>query len=93
MGAVSTYNNFTSSLSLKKALKVFFKTNTPESVKYQLWKLFQCWVTKECEIKAEISDEEIALFFDQLNSMVAAVYVVHQANGALPNLQEGEGVE
>jgi type II secretory pathway component PulF len=91
MEAVFTNNNFTSGLSLNGVIKTFFTANTPESVKYRFWKLFQCWVTKECNIKTEISDEEIALFFDQLNNLVAAAYTVHQANGASPNLQEGKG--
>lgn len=67
---------------------MFFKRNTPESVRVLFWKMFQCWVTKDCNLKAEISDEEVALFFDQLIDLVAAAYSLRQANRALPR-QEG----
>ena len=69
-------------------MDAFFSANTPETVKTLFWSMFQCWVTKDCNLKAEISDEEIALFFDQLMDLVAAAYIVHQANRASPNRQE-----
>ncbi|MEZ2338386.1 hypothetical protein AB6735_22250 [Mucilaginibacter sp. RCC_168] len=90
MEAIIVKDNFTSGLSLKDELAIFFRDNTPESAKVLFWKLFQCWVTKDCNIKADIRDEEVALFFDQLMDLVAAAYILHQANGALPNPQEGE---
>ncbi|MDB5024948.1 MAG: hypothetical protein JWP78_2703 [Mucilaginibacter sp.] len=63
-------------------MAIFFKVNTPESVKVLFWKIFQCWVTRDCKIKADLSDEEIALFFDQLIDLVAAAHIAHQANRA-----------
>jgi len=92
MEATITKYNFTAVLPLKEVMANFFKANTPESVKVLFWKFFQCWVTKDCNIKAELSDEEVALFLDQLIDLVAAAYIVHQANGAL-NPQEGKGHE
>lgn len=74
-------------------MATFFVENTPESVKYFFWRMFQCWAVKDCKIKAEISDEEVALFFDQLMDLVAAAYIVHQANRVSPNQQEGNGHE
>jgi hypothetical protein len=93
MEAVIIKHNFTAALSLKEVMATFFRDNTPETAKVLFWKFFQCWVTKDCNIKAEISDEEVALFFDQLIDLVAAAYIVHQANGALSNPQEGIGHE
>lgn len=74
-------------------MKTFFGEHTPESAQVLFWKFFQCWVTRDCNIKADLSDEEVALFFDQLMDLVAAAYILHQANGALENKQEGEGHE
>lgn len=81
--------NVTSDLSFNDAVKTFFKDNTPDSVKVLFWKLFQCWVTRDCNVKADLSDQEIALFFDQLIDLVAAAHIVHQANRALDAGQEG----
>jgi len=83
MEAVFINKDLTPALPLKKVMDAFFSDNTPESVKSLFWSMFQCWVTKDCNLKAEVSDEEIALFFDQLSDLVAAAYVVHQANRAL----------
>lgn len=80
----AVYNNFnlSSESSLKEAMSTFFKDNTPESVKVLFWKMFQCWVTRDCNIKVDLSDKEIALFFDQLIDLVAAAHILHQANRA-----------
>ena len=80
---------FTSYRSLPEALDVFFAENTPDSSWTFFFKIFQCWTLKDCKIKTEISDEEVALFFDQLNDLVAAAYTVHQANRVLATRQEG----
>jgi hypothetical protein len=66
MEAVIVNTNFTSAVPLKKVMDAFFKANTPDSVQELFWRMFQCWVTRDCNIKAEISDEEVALFFDRL---------------------------
>jgi hypothetical protein len=89
MEAVLTNNNSIAELSLKKMMDAFFKANTQDSVREFFWKVFQCWVTRDCNIKAEISDEEVALFFDQLTDLVAAAYIVHQANRVSQTGQEG----
>jgi|SRR6185437_8576458 len=81
MEAVFINKDFSSGLPLQEAMIAFFEGYTPESVKGLLWRMFQCWVTRDCKVRAEISDEELALFFDQLMDLVAAAYVVHQANG------------
>lgn len=70
-----------------------FARNTPESVEVTFLKMFQCWTTKDCNIKAEISDEEVALFFDQLIDLVAAAYILHQANRVPETGQEGTAHE
>ena len=93
MEALIIKHNFSAVLPLREVMAAFFKANTPESAKVFFWKFFQCWVTKDCNIKAELSDEEVALFFDQLMDLVAAAYMVHQANGASVNEQEGSGHE
>jgi hypothetical protein len=93
MEAVIAKQDFTSALPLKDVLTKFFDDHTPESTNVLFWKFFQCWVTRECNIKADLSDEEIALFFDQLMDLVAAAYILHQANRVLPTEQEGSGHE
>nr|WP_294795563.1 hypothetical protein [uncultured Mucilaginibacter sp.] len=89
MEAVIIQYDFKASLTLKEVMTKFFGDNTPEKTKILFWKFFQCWVTRDCHIKSELSDEEVALFFDQLIDLVAAAYIVHQANGASTNEQEG----
>jgi hypothetical protein len=90
MEAVYNIFNSSSEISLKEAMNVFFKDHTPESAKVLFWKMFQCWVTRDCKIKADLSDEEIALFFDQLINLVTAAHLLRQANGASnQNSREG----
>ncbi len=93
MEAATINKNFKSALTLEEALAAFFKAHSTEDTQVLFWKFFQCWVTRDCNIKADLSDEEVALFFDQLMDLVAAAYILHQANGALENKQEGEGHE
>lgn len=89
MEAVHINFNITSELSFKDVAKTFFQDNTPDSVKVLCWKFFQCWITRDCKGISDLSDEEIALFFDQLIDLVAAAHILHQANGAFENGQEG----
>ena len=89
MEAVFKNKSLTTSPSLTEAIAAFFRENTPDSAKVFFWKMFQCWALKDCKIKAEITDEEVALFFDQLSDLVAAAYILHQANGAAVNEQKG----
>ena len=93
MEAVSIKKNLSRHLSLKEATTVFFKANTPDTVQLLFWKMFQCWVTRDCNIKADLSDEEVALFFDQLIDLVAAAHIEHEANRASGNSQHGGGDE
>jgi hypothetical protein len=89
MGAAVNKQNLTTSSTIHAGVAMFFKDHTPDSAKVMFWKLFQCWAMKECTIKAEVTDEEVALFFDQLNDLVSAAYVLHQANEPSANQQEG----
>lgn len=89
MEAVHINFNVTSELPLKDVAKTFFKDNTPDSVKVLFWKMFQCWVTRDCNIKSDLTDEEIALFFDQLIDLVAAAHIEHEANRVSENRQQG----
>lgn len=89
METLYTNNNLTSALSLKEAISAFFKGNSPETAQALFWKIFQCWVIKDCNIKAEVSDEELALFLDKLNELIAAAYNAHQEYGSLSISKEG----
>lgn len=71
------------------SLMLFFSKYSLSATRYFLFRIFQCWGTNECRIKAEISDKEVALFFDQLTDLVAAAYILHQANRVSTNEQEG----
>jgi hypothetical protein len=90
MEAAVINNNLASNSSFQSVMTTFFGANTPDSVTVFFWKFFQCWTTKDCAVKADISDKEVALFFDQLTDLVAAAYILHQANGVSINPQEGE---
>lgn len=89
MEAAYTNKHLISGLSLKEVMVTFFKDNSPDTVQDLFWKFFQCWVIKDCKIKAEISDEELALFLDQLNELIAAAYTAHKENGTLSIPKEG----
>jgi hypothetical protein len=93
MEAATINHHLISELSLKKMMAAFFKGNTPDSAREFFFKVFQCWVTRDCNIKAEISDEEVALFFDQLTDLVAAAYNLHQSGITPLNKQGGNNNE
>lgn len=61
-------------------MTAFFHRHSPESVQLLFWKMFQCWVTKDCTHKGQVSDQEVALVFDQIVELVAAAYSVHQSS-------------
>jgi hypothetical protein len=84
---------FGPNLSFQTVMGNFFITYSPDYVQYLFWNVFKCWGTNECKVKSEISDEEIALFFDQLIDLVAAAYIVHEANRVSQTGQEGNGHE
>jgi hypothetical protein len=81
--------NNSSEHPLKKVISTFFHRNSLESVQLLFWKMFQCYVTKECTIKAELADEEVALVFDQIIELISVAYAVHEANWPSSNPQEG----
>lgn len=88
MGAIQFNSSYSLGNTFSEVLADFFTANTPESTQALSFKIFQCWTLKDCNLKAEISDEKIALFLDQLIGLVAAAYNVHQANRAADS-QEG----
>ena len=82
-------NNFRQDHSLKEVISTFFNSITPDSSQVLTWKIFQCWTTRDCNFKSGVTNEEIAAFLDQLNLLVAAAYIEHQANAASKNPQHG----
>lgn len=84
-------NNFRQDNSLKEVISTFFNSNTPDSSQVLTWKIFQCWTTRDCNFKSDVTNEEIAAFLDQLNLLVAAAYIEHQANAVSENGQQGGG--
>lgn len=80
---------FTSELSFEEVAKTFFKDNSTESVQVLFWKFFQCWVTRDCNIISDMTDEDVALFFDQLIDLVAAAHILHEANRVSENQKPG----
>jgi hypothetical protein len=84
-----TTNNLSSRRSLKEVITAFFNANTPDSSQVLTWKIFQCWTTRDCNFKSDVTNEEIAAFLDQLNLLVAAAYIEHQANAVSENPQQG----
>ena len=93
MEAVIIKHKCTSVLSLKEVVDAFFKVHALEDTKVLFWKFFQCWVTRDCDIKANISNEEVALFFDQLNKLIDAAHNVYLEANELPDLREGSDNE
>lgn len=91
----TAYKNkeFTSDLSFDEVAKTFFNKNSLESVQVLFWKFFQCWATRDCKLTSDLSDKEVALFFDQLIDLVAAAQIVHEANRVSENAQEGDDHE
>ena len=84
-------NNLSSGLTLKEVISAFFRSNTPDSSQVLTWKIFQCWTTRDCNFKSDVSDKEIAAFLDQLNLLVAAAYIEHQANAVSHNSAQHGG--
>lgn len=80
MEAVLANKDFPSASPFNEVMKTFFKGHSPDTAKNFFWKMFQCWAIKDCKIKAELSDEEVALFFDQLSDLLSAAYILYQAN-------------
>ena len=86
-------NNLSSGSSLKEVISTFFNSITPDASQVLTWKIFQCWTTRDCNFKSDVTNEEIAAFLDQLNLLVAAAYIEHQANAVSENPRQGGGDE
>lgn len=71
-------NIISSQPTLQKVMASFFERNSPESVQVLFWKIFQCWVTKDCKIRGELSDAELALVLDQLLELVTAAQSLYR---------------
>ena len=93
MEAVIIQPIIASSLTIKQVMERFFKAHTPEETKVLFWKFFQCWVTRDCNIKADLSDLEVAQFFDHLMDLITATHELHEANAAVQRPQEGDDRE
>ena len=84
-----TTNNANQGRSLKEVMTAVFNSITPDTSQVLTWKIFQCWTTRDCNFKSDVTNEEIAAFLDQLNLLVAAAYIEHQANAVSQNPQQG----
>ena len=51
---------------LLKATESFFKDRTFGETQAIFFKLFQCWGIKECNKRIDLTNVEVALFYDQL---------------------------
>lgn len=90
MEAVNNNRHSHPNLPFRKVTETFFSKHSPDSAKYMFWKFFQCWAIKDCQIKTEIPDEEVALFFDQLTDLVTAAYLIYQAGDFNLNKPQGD---
>ncbi|RVT99741.1 hypothetical protein EOD41_14955 [Mucilaginibacter limnophilus] len=90
MEAALSNFSFPDDLPLRDALSKFFLDKTPQSVNLFFWRIFQCWVTKECYIKDVMSDEEVAMVLDQLNVLVNAAYKEFCVVGSVDLPKKGE---
>jgi hypothetical protein len=75
--------------SFQQALPDFFKDYCIGGVKDRLWQLFKPWACQS-EVNKHCSDEEMALFLDQLIGLVAAAATLHEA-GRVPVVSQREG--
>jgi hypothetical protein len=74
-----------------QAVEAFFGSNTPESARDTLWYLFKAWVNSPGTNRARYTDEDIALFLDQLIDLVGASFQLHQTNRVPVNPPEEHG--
>lgn len=78
----------TSDSSLMKATALFFKERSFGETQNIFFKLFQCWGLKDCQKRIDLTNTEVALFYDQLIGIVTAAYLLHQANRVFQTGQE-----
>jgi hypothetical protein len=69
--------------SLMQAMDLFFKNRSFDHTQTFFFKLFQCWGVKECDQFVDLTNEDVALFFDQLLNLVGVSYIAYQANKAV----------
>jgi len=82
MEAAIRHSSLTPKQTLPTAIQDFFAHNNTRTTKNTLVHLFKAWASQP-ESKKQHTDEEIALFLDQLTSLVAAAEQLHQTNRAL----------
>ena len=68
-----------SNASLMNAMELFFKERSFGEIQNIFFKLFQCWGVKECHKRMDLSNADVALFYDQLQSLLGEVYLKYQA--------------
>lgn len=78
-------------LSPKLVLAEFFRVHSVEGVRGRLFCVLRAWAHCPVGHRSGVSDEDIALFFDQLIGLVAAASQLHQADRVAVDLQEGQG--
>jgi hypothetical protein len=66
--------------SLLEAMNLFFNNRSFGTTQNIFFKLFQCWGIKECDEVVNLSNEEVALFLDDLLNLVSISYIAYQAN-------------
>ena len=84
MEAVTAHLKSASTPTLPKAIPDYFAHNTTRTTQNTLAHLFKAWAS-QADNKKHHTDEEIALFLDQLTRLVAAAEQLHQTNRALTN--------
>lgn len=61
---------------------MFFKGRSFAATQDTFFKLFHCWSANDCQSQADLTEQEFAMFCDELISLVSASYVVYQAHRA-----------
>lgn len=66
----------------EEILDAFFGHYSPEEVKVTLWKIYRLAVIGKSQAISHLSEEDIALLFEQLIALVAATSAINQAGRA-----------
>jgi len=82
MEAATRHPTSTNNKTLPTVIPDYFALYNAATTKNTLVHLFKAWASQP-ENKKQHTDEEIALFLDQLTSLVAAAEQLHQTNRAL----------
>lgn len=78
--------------TLMTATEMFFKSRGYATTQDTFFRLFRCWSANECKLKADITAQELILLRDDLLSLVAATYLVYQANLRSVNMKGASDV-